>query len=155
MADCDVLYAAWALVTYDFKATDEEQISVKRGEKLAVISKRAMAKGWWKAVLPGSSPSQSRVGYVPVNYMVEIALVDQLRAAAEALEKWFGCPSSIDSHSITRICSSWCSILLSALIKSTLNDYLLCFLRFCVALSLFHWNPTQKASRLQSINKSH
>lgn len=80
-----LVFAAWALVTYDFESSDEKQMSVKRGDKLAIISKRAQAQGWWKAVLPGASPSQARVGYVPVDYVLEISPTDQPRAAAEAL----------------------------------------------------------------------
>ena len=77
--------AAWALVTYDFESTDEKQMSVKRGDKLAIVSKRAHAQGWWKAVLPGPTPAQCRVGYVPVDYVLEISPSDQPLAAAESL----------------------------------------------------------------------
>ncbi|XP_078381206.1 SH2/SH3 adapter protein NCK1-like [Oculina patagonica] len=50
-----------AVALYDYKATDSEELSIKKDEKLVVLDD---SKGWWQV-----ENSRKETGYVPSNYV--------------------------------------------------------------------------------------
>lgn len=57
----------YATALYDYAATATSQISLKTGDKIAVLSKAGRDKGWWK----GEHINTNRVGYFPFAYVKE------------------------------------------------------------------------------------
>ncbi|XP_064650133.1 guanine nucleotide exchange factor VAV3-like isoform X3 [Lineus longissimus] len=55
----------YATASFDFAATAVNQLSLKRGDKVAIISKMGGDKGWWKGQLNG------KIGYFPCAYVKE------------------------------------------------------------------------------------
>lgn len=49
-------------VVYDYKATEANQLGLKKGDRVAVVSKEG---GWWKGVLNG------QIGYFPSSFVLE------------------------------------------------------------------------------------
>ncbi|XP_053380469.1 proto-oncogene vav-like isoform X3 [Mercenaria mercenaria] len=58
---------SYATAVYDYAATATSQISLKAGERVAVLSKTGSDKGWWK----GEHCATHRVGYFPFAYVRE------------------------------------------------------------------------------------
>ncbi|KAL4219511.1 Guanine nucleotide exchange factor vav2 [Mactra antiquata] len=58
---------SYAVAVYDYAATATSQISLKAGDRIAVLSKTGSDKGWWK----GEHCTTHRVGYFPFAYVRE------------------------------------------------------------------------------------
>ncbi|WAR31167.1 VAV-like protein [Mya arenaria] len=58
---------SYAQAVYDYAATATSQISLKAGDRLAVLSKTGSDKGWWK----GQHCSTGKLGYFPFAYVKE------------------------------------------------------------------------------------
>jgi guanine nucleotide exchange factor VAV len=61
--DPDVICYCCAL--YDYMAMEPNQISLRRGDRIAVTSKAGASRGWWKGRLDG------KVGYFPSAFVTE------------------------------------------------------------------------------------
>ena len=52
----------WAVANYDYAANQPNQLSLERGDRVAIINKAGESRGWWKGQIHG------RVG---VTWLVE------------------------------------------------------------------------------------
>ncbi|XP_033731899.1 protein vav-like isoform X2 [Pecten maximus] len=57
----------YAVAVYDYAATATTQLSLCRGDRVAIYSKTGSDKGWWK----GEHCSSNKVGYFPLAYVRE------------------------------------------------------------------------------------
>lgn len=57
---------AWAIAVYSFTGSSSNLLSLKKGDKIAVLSKAGEGKGWWKGQI------DDRIGYFPLAYVTEI-----------------------------------------------------------------------------------
>ncbi|KAK3592790.1 hypothetical protein CHS0354_009234 [Potamilus streckersoni] len=57
----------YAVAVFDYAATSTTQLSLARGDKVAVISKTGSDKGWWK----GEHCTSGKIGYFPLAYVRE------------------------------------------------------------------------------------
>lgn len=58
---------AYALAMYSFTGNAANLLNLRKGEKVAILSKAGEEKGWWKGQI------DSRIGYFPLAYVNEIA----------------------------------------------------------------------------------
>ncbi|RUS77444.1 hypothetical protein EGW08_014797, partial [Elysia chlorotica] len=57
----------YAIAIYDYAATSTSQVTLQRGDRVAIHSKTGQDKGWWK----GENLRTNRIGYFPLAYVAE------------------------------------------------------------------------------------
>ncbi|PVD22095.1 hypothetical protein C0Q70_17899 [Pomacea canaliculata] len=57
----------YAQAVYDYSATSTSQVTLKNGDRIAILSKNGQDKGWWK----GENLRTQKVGYFPLAYVDE------------------------------------------------------------------------------------
>jgi len=51
--DCDPSVLCYCYALYDYVAVEPNQLSLRRGDRVAVVSKAGASRGWWKGRLRG------------------------------------------------------------------------------------------------------
>uniref|UniRef100_A0A8W8MAX7 Guanine nucleotide exchange factor VAV2 n=1 Tax=Magallana gigas TaxID=29159 RepID=A0A8W8MAX7_MAGGI len=64
----NTLILGYAEAVYDYAATATSQLSLCRGDKVAILSKKESEKGWWK----GENCDSGKNGYFPLKYVSEL-----------------------------------------------------------------------------------
>ncbi len=62
------------MAAFDYTSTGSTQLSFRKGDRMAIISKNAAKVGWWKAVSKGT------IGFVPASYVVEVVETETERS---------------------------------------------------------------------------
>lgn len=55
----------WCVANFDYAANQPNQLSLSKGDRVAIINKAGDSRGWWKGQISG------RVGYFPCAYVEE------------------------------------------------------------------------------------
>ncbi|XP_059194540.1 SH3 domain-containing protein 21 [Centropristis striata] len=61
---------------FDYKAKTEDELDLKKGDVVAIVSKETEDEGWWEGELNG------RCGFFPDNFVMLIPLVNSLQSGA-------------------------------------------------------------------------
>ena len=63
---------SYAFAIYDFSPSAMNQIALKDGDRVAIVSKAGGDRGWWKGQVVNQGRSGSKkIGYFPMNYVKE------------------------------------------------------------------------------------
>jgi guanine nucleotide exchange factor VAV len=64
-AYCNDSIVAYAIALYSFTGNSNNLLSLRKGDKVAILSKAGQAKGWWKGQI------NDRIGYFPLAYVTQ------------------------------------------------------------------------------------
>ena len=63
---------SYAFAIYDFSPSAVNQIALKEGDRVAIVSKAGGDRGWWKGqIVPQGRQGSKKIGYFPMNYVRE------------------------------------------------------------------------------------